>query len=351
MGILLAVFALSYDIYNRRIDLHIAEEDRRQARIVSAWQLLTTKAPGNSGKAEALEYLNKLNVPLIGIDLSTESGTGVYVGSLKLPGAYLYGTNFSAAFMQGADLHRSDLTEVIFRDADLMDADLSMAQMQNANFENAMMWRTDLNGAIIINTDLSSAKLQLANMSGVNLFSSNLDNANLSGANLENADLSHVSLNGTNLESANLQGANLSDVDLTKAKVGEYIDMSEIDIISFLEKSSIKVNAVGEARIRSFLFDEGELSDDELRLIVEDSGLPIVDSDLLHRMDGDHLKSLGLDAILFSMKPNAKKILAALLSRHKFVHMRSLIGNTNFSGACGNKKTKMPEGYSILKPC
>ena len=58
--------------------------DRQEERTARAWQLLTTKAPGNSGKIEALEYLNsqspwlfriwwpfsKERVSLQGIDLT-----------------------------------------------------------------------------------------------------------------------------------------------------------------------------------------------------------------------------------------------------------------------------------------
>jgi len=46
-GIMLALIAFALDY-----------TDRVEERTVRAWQLLTTLAPGNSGKGPALEYLN-----------------------------------------------------------------------------------------------------------------------------------------------------------------------------------------------------------------------------------------------------------------------------------------------------
>ena len=71
LAILIAFVAFFQELGNR--------QEEREAR---AWQLLTTKAPGNTGKVWALEYLNreqrwprrwlwnKKRVPLHGIDLT-----------------------------------------------------------------------------------------------------------------------------------------------------------------------------------------------------------------------------------------------------------------------------------------
>jgi hypothetical protein len=108
-GILAAVLALFVSFLAFRSDL----EDRMEERSVEAWQLLATKASGNSGKREALEYLNnesdgglclgglcllwppKTRTPLVGLDLSpSEENTGKLLGhSAPLrfaPGAYLW---------------------------------------------------------------------------------------------------------------------------------------------------------------------------------------------------------------------------------------------------------------------
>ncbi len=121
--------------------------DRIEERTVRAWQLLTTRAPGNSGKGAALEYLNredglfcaaglfgaldrvcliqlKTFTPLVGIDLSPpdDGGSGAYLVGVNLTGANLSGAYLTVADLSGADLSGTNLTK-----ADLSDADLSNA--------------------------------------------------------------------------------------------------------------------------------------------------------------------------------------------------------------------------------
>jgi len=52
------------------IALWIDLEDRQTQRIAQAWELVTRPAPGNAGKAPALEYLKGLGIELVGVDLS-----------------------------------------------------------------------------------------------------------------------------------------------------------------------------------------------------------------------------------------------------------------------------------------
>ena len=129
-GILAAVLALFLSFIALRGDL----EDRMETREVQAWQLLLTKAPGNSGKREALEYLNKehdgglclgglcllwppkTRTPLVGIDLSLPNKTEprgystvnfapeTYLREVQLPNADLSFANLEYAELYGADL-------------------------------------------------------------------------------------------------------------------------------------------------------------------------------------------------------------------------------------------------------
>ena len=101
--------------------------DRVGERMDRAWHLLQTKAPGNTGKIEALEYLNqkdglcfggscllviKPRTPLVGIDLaSSGDGPGVYLANVELPGADLSGANLSGAILRGANLSGAILVE------------------------------------------------------------------------------------------------------------------------------------------------------------------------------------------------------------------------------------------------
>ena len=165
-GILLAVIALFLALVTFWIDYR----DRVEEHTVWAWQLLTTKAPGNSGKREALEYLNredgllwmirlKERTSLTGIDLSVAEDQ---------PGSFLVGI-------------------------DLADADLT-----NAN---------------LVGVNLADANLGGADLVGVNLADANLGGANLTGANLTGADLADANLRGARLTNANLTAANLSNPD------------------------------------------------------------------------------------------------------------------------------------------
>lgn len=66
-AILIAIFAFFMELTYRH--------EEREAR---AWQLLIAKAPGNSGKIEALEYLHKRGASLRGIDLAPPEAPKVW---------------------------------------------------------------------------------------------------------------------------------------------------------------------------------------------------------------------------------------------------------------------------------
>jgi uncharacterized protein YjbI with pentapeptide repeats len=185
-GILLAVVGLTLTLTAFWFDY----SDRVEERTVRAWQLLLTKAPGNSGKREALEYLNredgvfcgevgcllalKARTPLVGIDLSApDGGATAFLQQVRLPGADL----------KSANLSRANLSDAVLRDA-----------------------------------DLGSAKLIGANLNGANLMGANLRNADLSGSNLIGANLANTDLAGADLSGAYLLGANLSDAYLRGAR-------------------------------------------------------------------------------------------------------------------------------------
>ena len=226
-GILLAVVALLMAVGQFWVDY----EDRVAERTVRAWQLVTTKAPGNSGKINALKYLNredglcfewlrgklewlhgenntgsgcllllKTRTPLVGIDLSPPNTPGTN-DSLQRPppGAYLHGTDLTRANLRRANLHRADLSG-----ADLTDARLFFANLSDANLSGA---------------NLRRAKLFFANLSDAGLFRADLTRADLSGANLSGADLSGADLSGADLTDADLTHANLRDADLTRANL------------------------------------------------------------------------------------------------------------------------------------
>ena len=185
--------------------------DRMEERTVRAWQLLTTQAPGNSGKGPALEYLNgedglfcwhgwclvtmKPQTPLGGIDLSPPDRTpGDPDGDPQ--GAYLAGVSLSDAHLQRANLSG----------ADLKGADLSGARLRKTNLSGAILEEADLSDASLWDANLSGANLKWANLSGAELFDANLSGAELYGANLSGASLRGANLSGAELRWANLRG-------------------------------------------------------------------------------------------------------------------------------------------------
>ena len=175
-GILVTVVALVLTV----VQFWIEYEDRVNERVVRAWTLVTAAAPGNSGKREALEYLNredglfcfeslwkecpivlKRRAMLVGIDLSTSrlGGDGVFLVGANLSGAVL-----SSANLSGATLIAADLTGAL-----LINANLSGAVLSSANLTEATLARANLSGARLFKANLTGATLIKANLTGASL--------------------------------------------------------------------------------------------------------------------------------------------------------------------------------------
>lgn len=220
-SILFAVLALGLALAAFWIDYR----DRVEERTVRAWQLLTTKSPGNSGKREALQYLNsedgllcfgsgcwvrlKSRTPLTGLDLSEtvhDDGPGpVFLEGVRLLNANLMGIRLTGAQLQGADLRSSNL-----RGAILNDADLSLADLRGATLAGA-----SLRGASLVGANLSYA--DLGSWSSQNVRRIGDPDVRVSAADLRGADLQFAALINTNLQQADLRGANLRSVHLIGA--------------------------------------------------------------------------------------------------------------------------------------
>jgi len=141
--IVMVAFIVGLGIY------FVEHTNRIDERRVRAWQLVTTSAPGNSGKISALEYLLSIGEPLNGIDLSVKTGKeGTYLRRVRLSDAELVSANFS-----GADLRRANLSGANLGKANLSDADLEEAILSNATLLNTIFAETKLEGA-----NLSGAK-------------------------------------------------------------------------------------------------------------------------------------------------------------------------------------------------
>ena len=176
LAVLIAFIAFFKDLSYRQEE-RIARQEERVAR---AWQLLTTPAPGNSGKGEALEYLNSRGIPLEGIDLTPPILVGqwggdcpqfTYLREVELPKAVLANAALVCADLEGAGLQGAIFRSADLRGADLRDADLGGADLRVANLRDA-----DLGGA-----DLRVADLRVADLGGADLRNADLGHANLLG--------------------------------------------------------------------------------------------------------------------------------------------------------------------------
>jgi Pentapeptide repeats (8 copies) len=189
-GILLAVLALFLGLLTFWVDYG----DRVEERTARAWQLLTTDAPGNSGKREALEYLNrddglfclngsclirlKERTPLAGIDLSTtRPKPGKYLPGLNLAGANLFQANFAGADLENANFAGARLGQTSFANANLEDADFTGAYLGEADFSNASLDEAEFENAFLGEAKMRRAFLGEVDFTGARLIGANLANA------------------------------------------------------------------------------------------------------------------------------------------------------------------------------
>ena len=185
LAILIAFIVFFQETANR--------QEERQAR---AWQLVTTKAAGNSGKIWALQYLNrerrmpllpkwwpwnKNRISLRGVDL-TPSDLSLGEGK-RLP---------------KNDCHqRTYLLRVQLRHADLESAILVCSDLHHA----------DLRGAYLVRADLREANLATADLRAVRMDPSYLDRYFDPTIDQLRADLRKANLTGADLREANLTAA------------------------------------------------------------------------------------------------------------------------------------------------
>lgn len=212
--LLAAIFAMPVLFWVGWNELESMADQRR----VNAWQLISMKSEGNSGKLTALEFLNQDHYCLPLSDKCLLAKKPLMKVNLK--GVYLQRVNLQAAMLRNANLSQTDLSGADLSDADLIGADLSEANLKGAILRNAKLYRADLRHAILLEAKLSDARLSRADLS----------DADLSGADLSNADLDGVKLNRVDLRGADLSGANLSRADLSGTLLSG-ADLSDADLI------------------------------------------------------------------------------------------------------------------------
>ncbi len=142
------------------LSFYFQYQSLQEQKILGAWQLITTKSSGNSGKIQALEFLNFKGVPLVGVYLSN---------------AYLAGVNLKGANLRGANFTNADLSGAHFEGADLMGATFHGAWLGDAHFEGAH----NLSGTRFVksvNITADHTTVRWVNLTGANFASAIVDN-------------------------------------------------------------------------------------------------------------------------------------------------------------------------------
>jgi uncharacterized protein YjbI with pentapeptide repeats len=183
------------------------------------WTLLTTLAPGNSGKVKAMQYLASKKQPLDGIDLSCEAMNRIvkYTPDEENSDEETDSETVEETDSETVKNH-SCKPRVYLRSLDLSEATHSWrVSLRDANLRGANLWGANLSGAILSGANLSGTDLGRANLSGAFLLGANLSGTLLYEADLSGADLTDTNLSDAILLGAHLSGANLSDADFNNA--------------------------------------------------------------------------------------------------------------------------------------
>ncbi|HCG7073365.1 TPA: pentapeptide repeat-containing protein [Vibrio parahaemolyticus] len=247
-----------------------------ETRIYTAWQILNMKAPGNSGKAHALTYLNswqcyyldvlipefdeywisgfyngnyviedgpsprqialvrwlqdfvclKRPVSFQGIDLTTDEvkeyvDSDYDINDTTKPNTpvktYLHNANLALADLRDAKLQNTD-----FANADFYRASLSRADLRHAHFEKANLTGANIDFAKAHRARFSEADLRCASLSGdfseASFFLAHLDGSRLDGSDFSDADFRGAHLSGANMSNVTLDGAVVTEAILYGVK-------------------------------------------------------------------------------------------------------------------------------------
>ena len=145
----------------------IESEDRRNQRLVNAWQIALKEAPGSSGKISALQYLHKNKVPLFQLNMSSyKHGAPVYLQGIDLYyerddlGPYVPNSSFEKAILRRADLRNGTFNNACLRGADLSNARLDRADLTDADLSGAKLIDTNVSGTIFDKTNISATRFE-----------------------------------------------------------------------------------------------------------------------------------------------------------------------------------------------
>jgi hypothetical protein len=191
-------------------------------RRLMAWEVVNSARgqPGNAGRSEALEYLNRHKASLRGIDLSH---------------AWLDSIDLRRAQMEGVDLRHARIRTVDLSGANLSDAKLDSAWLWNVNLTGAKLAMATLTGARILYTDLRDADLRFAVLDGALIALADFD-----GADLRRSSLQRVTLYAPRTHAAVVCGMSLRGADLRQARLRDLQDWGQLKDLEGANIAAIK---------------------------------------------------------------------------------------------------------------
>jgi uncharacterized protein YjbI with pentapeptide repeats len=201
LSLLGAVILFIWDIPKRRQ----ADEDTRKAKNYVAWQTLNSAIgkPGNSGRADASQDLNREGVSLAGIDLS---GGVIFSKPLLLPNADLAWARFIDAFFDKPDFShakfdsaRLEKTRIVygnFSGANLHSILLTDARFDGCDFSSATISPHECTDVEFTHCDFDGAEIYLGTEStSLNQFESSTHKASFARTVFRNCNFTNCLLN------------------------------------------------------------------------------------------------------------------------------------------------------------
>jgi hypothetical protein len=134
-----------------RAEQRAAEQKRTN---YEAWRIILASEgkQASGGRVNALQDLNKQNIPLSNTNLS-----GAFLSDIQLPKARLDGANLNNALLNEANLQKSILINANLQKTALLNANLKEANFFGANLSNAVLSEADLTKAVLVDANLEQA--------------------------------------------------------------------------------------------------------------------------------------------------------------------------------------------------
>lgn len=209
-------------IFQAGWSLFIERPLQDEERIVRAWSLLTTTAPGNSGKGRAMSYLSSQNTSLAGLDLScvpTDNGECTPQQVYDLDLQYEFGSN---------------LLFVDFEQTEFIDPILGPTQITDANLNGALFERGRIASLSIVDSEVErfqlffpdvgqfnmdgvrgAIRMQFSSLNEIAIWASSVDGSDIGLPPVENAVFELSSMKGSYLSIADFRNVSFHLNDLS----------------------------------------------------------------------------------------------------------------------------------------